>query len=116
MGAPAWATFHTLDLGSFAGWNTGYAEREWILELVSDPAMRWLRRVGPMRAEGVIALIDHGTPLPWTDLEIEKSREVVEHVIIEALAEVRSSFPSLRRLAIDLPKRRLPASLRDLGS
>jgi uncharacterized protein (TIGR02996 family) len=103
VGAVEWATFHTLDLGSFAGWNTSYAEREWILELVSDPAMRWLRKVGPLRVAEVSALVDHGVAMPWRDITIEKSavREY-ESTLVDDLASNAWLFPALRRLTLDL--------------
>lgn len=108
VGAFEWATFHTLDLGSFAGWNTGYTMREWILELVADPAMRWLRHVGPMRAEELLALLDHGVALPWTSITIVKPREQVERVFLDDLAGAAWLLPSLRQVSIDLPRARLP--------
>lgn len=72
IGAAAWATLHTLSLRSFAGWGTTAEDTSKMLAFLTHPAMRHLKRVGPIGRAELIALVAHGRPFPWLQVEVEQ--------------------------------------------
>jgi uncharacterized protein (TIGR02996 family) len=100
IGAVEWATVHTLDLGSFAGWGCTSNELTRMLSFIHDPAMRHLRRVGPLNLDEVAALIEHGVAVPWRELAIKTANQREE--LIDVLAGGRRVFPSVHHLALEI--------------
>ncbi len=96
IGAAAWATVHTLYAQPFAG--VGGRAHELTLELLTHPAMRHLRRVGPLGIEEVAALVEYGVPLPWRDLAIETRDEEKLGTFVGG----GRMFPQLERLRISI--------------
>lgn len=70
IGAPGWATVHTLQPEYFAGWGQTASDGTRMLELLTHPVMR-LRSVGPISIDEAALLVEHGVALPWTTLAIE---------------------------------------------
>lgn len=104
-GAVEWATVHTLDLGQFAG--TGHLDRRRgreirrrALSFIHDPAMRHLRRVA-IRIDEAAALIEHGVPVPWCDLEISRGYGGHEQRI-ESLVDGATVFPAVTHLKLEV--------------
>jgi uncharacterized protein (TIGR02996 family) len=99
IGATEWATVHSLCLGGFAGFGSGSAKRAQMLEFVTHPAMRHLRRVGPMGSAEAIAIVEHAVPVPWTDLGVDVGRSD-ERELVDTLSGAARIFSKLQRLVL----------------
>lgn len=98
IGAEAWATVHTLRASYFAGWGSTPDETTRMLALLTHPAMRHLKHVGPIGYSELIALVEHGKPLPWRTLTVEKrTNDATEHEVEAARRHMAKIFPNIDR-------------------
>src|SRR5204862_4639813 len=109
IGAPAWATVHTLAPAGISTFHSTSASVAGKLAFLTHPAMRHLQRIGPLSLQDLDAVIEHGVAVPWRELHIGSRGGAQTLDLVDVLARCEPVLPALVHVGCDASAEELRA-------